>query len=95
LSIPIVRKEMRWLKRKKAYFQTESDGALTEEEHKELVSYVVIEYLVELIKFEAHRQGRRRSETAEQTARLPRASSSSPMGRSRSKARRPCSTYQR
>jgi hypothetical protein len=31
------------------------DGSLTEEEHKELDSYLVIEHLMELIKLEAHR----------------------------------------
>ena len=34
----------------------ERDGSLTEEEHKELESYMVIEYLMELVKLEAHRQ---------------------------------------
>ena len=34
---------------------TERDGSLTEEEHKELESYLVIEYLMELVKLEAHR----------------------------------------
>jgi hypothetical protein len=34
----------------------ERDGLLTEEECKELESYQVIEYLMELIKLEAHRQ---------------------------------------
>ncbi len=36
--------------------QNERDGALTEEERQELESYVVIEYLMELIKLEAQRQ---------------------------------------
>ena len=36
--------------------QTERDGALTEEERQELESYVVIEYLMELVKLEAQRQ---------------------------------------
>lgn len=35
---------------------TERDGSLTEEERKELESYMVIEYLMELVKLEAHRQ---------------------------------------
>lgn len=34
---------------------TERDGSLTEEERKELESYLVIEYLMELIKLETHR----------------------------------------
>lgn len=34
---------------------TERDGSLTEEECKELESYLVIEYLMELIKLETHR----------------------------------------
>ena len=33
---------------------TERDGSLTEEEHKELESYLVIEYLMELVKLEAY-----------------------------------------
>ena len=41
--------------------QTERDGSLTEEEHKELESYLVIESLMELIKLEAHRQLSRRT----------------------------------
>jgi hypothetical protein len=36
--------------------RTEREGALTEEERQELESYVVIEYLMELIKLEAQRQ---------------------------------------
>ncbi len=36
--------------------QTGQDGSLTEEERKELESYLVIEYLMELVKLEAHRQ---------------------------------------
>ena len=36
--------------------QTERDAALTEEEHQELESYMVIEYLMELVKLEAQRQ---------------------------------------
>jgi hypothetical protein len=35
---------------------TERDGSLSEEERQELESYLVIEYLMELIKLEAHRQ---------------------------------------
>lgn len=35
---------------------TERTGSLTEEERKELDSYLVIEYLMELVKLEAHRQ---------------------------------------
>lgn len=35
---------------------TERDGSLTEEERKELDSYQVIEYLMEMIKLEAHRK---------------------------------------
>ena len=40
---------------------TEREGALTEEERKELESYVVIEYLMELVKLEAHRQMRQQA----------------------------------
>jgi hypothetical protein len=40
---------------------TEREGALTEEERKELESYVVIEYLMELVKLEAHRQLRQQA----------------------------------
>ena len=36
--------------------QVEREGALTEEERQELESYVVIEYLMELVKLEAQRQ---------------------------------------
>ena len=36
--------------------QTERDGALAEEERQELESYMVIEYLMELVKLEAQRQ---------------------------------------
>ncbi len=36
--------------------QTECEGWFTEEEHKEQESYVVIEYLMELVKLEAQRQ---------------------------------------
>ncbi len=35
---------------------TERNGALTEEERQELESYVVIEYLMELVKLEVQRQ---------------------------------------
>ena len=35
---------------------TEREGSLTEEERKDLESYLVIEYLMELDKLEAHRQ---------------------------------------
>jgi hypothetical protein len=41
--------------------QTEREGSLTEEEGKELESYMVIEYLMELVKLEAHRQLRQRA----------------------------------
>lgn len=37
------------------------DGALTDDERKELDSYLVIEYLMELVKLEAHRQLRQRA----------------------------------
>ena len=40
---------------------TEREGALTEEERKELESYLVIEYLMELVKLEAHRQLRQQA----------------------------------
>ncbi len=40
---------------------TERDGSLTEEEHKELESYLVIEYLMELVKLEAHRHLRQQA----------------------------------
>ena len=36
--------------------QVEREGPLTEEERQELESYVVIEYLMELVKLEAKRQ---------------------------------------
>lgn len=36
--------------------QTEREGTLAEEERQELESYLVIEYLMEQIKLEAHRQ---------------------------------------
>lgn len=35
---------------------TERNGSLSEDERKELESYLVIEYLMELVKLEAHRQ---------------------------------------
>jgi hypothetical protein len=41
--------------------RTEREGPLTEEERQELESYVVIEYLMELVKLEAHRQLRPRA----------------------------------
>jgi hypothetical protein len=41
--------------------QTEREGSLTEEERQELESYLVIEYLMELIKLEAHRQLRQQA----------------------------------
>ena len=37
-----------------ALIHIERDGLLTEEERKELESYMVIEYLMELVKLEAH-----------------------------------------
>jgi hypothetical protein len=40
---------------------TEREGSLTEEELKELESYLVIEYLLELIKLEAQRQLRQQA----------------------------------
>ena len=39
----------------------ERNGSLTEEESKELDSYLVIEYLMELVKLEAHRQVRQQA----------------------------------
>ena len=36
--------------------RTEREGWLTEEERQELESYMVIEYLMELVKLEAQRQ---------------------------------------
>ena len=39
----------------------EREGSLTEDERKELDSYVVIEYLMELVKLEAQRQLRQAS----------------------------------
>lgn len=39
----------------------ERNSSLTEEESKELESYLVIEYLMELIKLEAHRQLRQQA----------------------------------
>ena len=40
---------------------TECDGSIIEEERKELESYVVIEYLMELVKLEAQRQLRQQA----------------------------------
>jgi hypothetical protein len=40
---------------------TERDGSLTEEERRELESYFVLEYLMELVKLEAHRQLRQQA----------------------------------
>ncbi len=40
---------------------TECDRSLTEEERKELESYLVIEYLMELVKLEAQRHLRQRA----------------------------------
>jgi len=40
---------------------TKREGSLTEDERQELESYLVIEYLMELIKLEAHRQLRRQA----------------------------------
>ena len=40
---------------------TERDSSLTEEERKELESYLVIEYLMELVKLEAQRQLRQQA----------------------------------
>ena len=40
---------------------TERDRSLTEEERQELESYLVIEYLMELVKLEAHRQMRQQA----------------------------------
>lgn len=39
----------------------ERDGSLTDEECKELESYLVIEHLMELVKLEAHRQLRQQA----------------------------------
>lgn len=36
--------------------QTEREGSLSEEERQELGSYLMIEYLMELVKLEAHQQ---------------------------------------
>lgn len=41
--------------------QNDRDGSLTELERRELESYAVIEYLMELIKLEAHRQLRQQA----------------------------------
>lgn len=40
---------------------TDREGEMTEEERKEFDSYLVIEYLMELIKLEAHRQLRQQA----------------------------------
>ncbi len=40
---------------------TEREGSLTEEERQELESYLVIEYLMELVKLEAQRQMRQQA----------------------------------
>jgi hypothetical protein len=40
---------------------TERNDSLTEEERKELESYLVIEYLMELVKLEAHRHVRQQA----------------------------------
>jgi hypothetical protein len=40
---------------------SDRNGKLSEEERKELDSYLVIEYLMELIKLEAHRQLRQQA----------------------------------
>lgn len=40
---------------------TDRDGSLTEEERQELDSYMVIEYLMELVKLEAQRQLRQQA----------------------------------
>ena len=49
--------------KKRAYelIYADRDGELTEEERKELESYLVIEHLMELIKLEAHRQLRQQA----------------------------------
>lgn len=41
--------------------QTEREGMLAEEERQELESYLVLEYLMEQIKLEAHRQLRQQA----------------------------------
>ena len=41
--------------------QTEREGSLNEEERQELESYLVIEYLMELVKLEAHQQLRQQA----------------------------------
>lgn len=48
---------------KRAYelIDTDRDGSLTEAERKELDSYLVIEYIMELVKLEAHQQLRQRA----------------------------------
>lgn len=41
--------------------QTEREGSLSEEERQELESYLMIEYLMELVKLEAHQQLRQQA----------------------------------
>jgi hypothetical protein len=41
--------------------RSDRDGSLTDDERKELESYAVIEYLMELVKLEAHRQLRQQA----------------------------------
>ncbi len=41
--------------------QADREGKLSEEEHRELESYLVIEHLMEMIKLEAHRQLRQQA----------------------------------
>ena len=41
--------------------RTERDGELPEEERQELESYLMIEYLMELVKLEAHQQLRQQA----------------------------------
>ncbi|HEV7127709.1 MAG TPA: hypothetical protein VGN32_09715 [Ktedonobacterales bacterium] len=44
-----------------ALIHSDRDGSLTEEERRELESYAVIEYLMELVKLEAQRQLRQQA----------------------------------
>ena len=44
-----------------ALIRAERDDALTEEERSELESYLMIEYLMELVKLEAHQQLRQQA----------------------------------
>ena len=48
---------------KRAYdlIYTERNGSLTEEDRQELESYLVLEYLMELVKLEAHRHVRQQA----------------------------------